>query len=281
MRGVETRRGQDVAQHRRVMARGVGEALVDRDAGDDRVEQCGADRVLEAADGHRFVDEGVFRTAQPAKPGHLLLPALRGAGRDDEHLEIRPVSRVAPHHRGVELRRRFGELLRGFPSGGVVLVGACQDRLGDPPGEAGGAVGLAAFDPLAQGREQPRAGIGKELLVGAELRKRGLNLDTLGPASRPGVGRGMKAPPAVGARTGQREESVDPILVIGRHRHRALVHRPKSLCCAGSSAGSRAPGRRASHFAVPSDCRKLRISCSRSVSSVRYSATSFARSGLT
>ena len=62
-----------------------------RDRGDDRVEQDGADRVLEAADRHRLVDEGVLRPAQAAQFGHLMRPAVGGAGRDDEHLEIGPV----------------------------------------------------------------------------------------------------------------------------------------------------------------------------------------------
>ena len=121
------------AERGRVVARGVGEALVDRDAGDDRVEQDGADRVLEAADRHRLVDEGVLRPAQAAQLGHLLRPAVGGAGRDDEHLEVGPVPRLVPHRRGIELGRRLGELLGGLPGAGVVLVGPGQDRLGDPP----------------------------------------------------------------------------------------------------------------------------------------------------
>ena len=51
--------------------------------------------------------------------------------------------RLVPHRRGAELGRRLGELLGGLPGAGVVLVGPGQDRLGDPPGEARGPLGLA------------------------------------------------------------------------------------------------------------------------------------------
>ena len=230
MVGVEAGGGQHGAERGRIVARGVGEALVDGDGGDHRVEQDGADRVLEAADRHGLVDEGVLGPAQAAELGRLLRAAVGGAGRDDEHLEIGPVARRVAHRRGIELGRGVGELLGGLPGAGVMLVGAGQDRLGDPPGKARGALGVTGGDALAQRREQARAGIGEELLVGAELVERGGRCLAVRTAGRPGAGRGVQLAPPVGAGAGQREEVVDPVPVVGPRRRATLAHRC-FLCC--------------------------------------------------
>ena len=226
--GVEAGSGQDVAERGGVVAGGVGEALVDRDAGDDRIEQDGADRILETAHGHPLVDESVLRPAQAAQFGDLLLPAIRGSRRDDEHLEVGTMPRSVTHRCGAILGRRIGKLLRCLPRTGVVLVGPGQDRLRYPPGKTGGAFGLPGLDPLAQGRKQPRAGIGEELLIRPEVLERGLDRRTVGAAARPCLGGGMQAAPPVGAGARQREEIVDAVALV-RLQRRTLVHSRVSL----------------------------------------------------
>ena len=96
-----TGRLEELPQDGRVMVRGVVEALVDRDGRERRVQDGGADRVLEAADGHRFVDEGVLGAAELAELGDLVRARdPRARGRDDEHLEIGPpVTRPGPSWR--------------------------------------------------------------------------------------------------------------------------------------------------------------------------------------
>lgn len=66
---------QDGAQNRCVMNGAQGEALGGDHRLDGGIDEHGAERVLEAADDHRFIDEEVLRPPQPAELGRHGAPA--------------------------------------------------------------------------------------------------------------------------------------------------------------------------------------------------------------
>ena len=119
---------EESAQDGRVMVRGIIEAFVDRHCGKAGVQDGGADRVFKAADGHRFVDEGVFGTAKLAQLGDLMRAPLLSARGDDEHFEVGPTCPTGTHGGRIQFGRSIGHPLGGFPGSGVMLVGPNQDR---------------------------------------------------------------------------------------------------------------------------------------------------------
>ncbi len=86
--GAETRRIEEVAQHRRVVPGHLGEAFINRHRRDRRVDDHRADCVLKGRNLNRFVDEGVLRPSEPPHLVYQFYAAHRGFRRDQKHFEI-------------------------------------------------------------------------------------------------------------------------------------------------------------------------------------------------
>ena len=82
---------EEITEARQVVARAEAKAVVQHDRLDVVVEDRPQQRVLEAANLHDLVVEGVVGAPEPAQLGARAVPRRRIARRDDEHLEVRLV----------------------------------------------------------------------------------------------------------------------------------------------------------------------------------------------
>ncbi len=113
-------RCRDGPQYRRIVPRPQREALVNDDGAEIRIEHDGAERVFEAADEHRLVDEGVERAAQPAPLGAKVRPGGGRRSGDDQGFEIGSARIGAAGRRRHQVRHRFLVILVGVPVAGML-----------------------------------------------------------------------------------------------------------------------------------------------------------------
>ena len=90
------------------------------------VEESRAERVLEAADYDRLIDEGVERPTQAPPFGCESRPPCRRRSRDDEDLKVRPTVVGATKRGRQHIRRNAFAILVGRPVPWVV-----PERLGE------------------------------------------------------------------------------------------------------------------------------------------------------
>ena len=114
--------GQDLAQHRHRVLRGVPEAVADHDRLEIGVEDHGEHRVLEAADHDRLVDELVLDAPQPAEGLPDLRPHGPLGGRDEQDLEVRPPALTAADRRRQDVGQMGLALLVRLPGFLVIPV---------------------------------------------------------------------------------------------------------------------------------------------------------------
>ena len=123
------------AEHRRIVARAQDKAFVDDHGGEVGIEHDRAERILDAADKHRFVNERIKRSAQPAPLRAQARPALRRCAGDDQGLEIGPV-RLALAERGRQyVRHALPEIPMNVPVLRVLAERAREQRDRDPLGK--------------------------------------------------------------------------------------------------------------------------------------------------
>ena len=156
------------------MPRPEREAFVDDDGGEVRVEDGRAERVLEAADEDRLVDERILRPAKPAPLRGESGPACGWRPGDDQDLEIGPMAIRAPKRRRQYIRRHALVILVRVPIAGVLAERSGEHGAGDATGEGCGRGRIIGRGMIAQRRQQLEAGIGVEFLGRRHLGERGL-----------------------------------------------------------------------------------------------------------
>ena len=216
------------AQHRRVVPRAERKAFVDDDGGKVGIEHRRAERVLEAADEDRLVDERVHRPAQPAPFRGERGPARGRRAGDDQDFEIGPV-RVRAAQRGrQDIGRRAVTVLVDIPIAGVLTEGAREQHAGDAARERRGRMRIVRRGMVAQRVDQMGAGIGVKLLGRGNVRECRLEFGAIAGAAGPSLGQFNEMPPLIAARAGTREELIDPSRVMAG----CLGHARSSLHCA-------------------------------------------------
>ena len=161
--------GQVIAQERCIMPRRKGEPVIDHDGLNALVERRRHGRVLEAADHHDVVGEGVLAAAQALQLAAGLVPVLRLVRGDDQDVERRLVEPSPVRVRGKRVPRPRLRFLQGVPGARVVAKGFGQQCPPDPLREPGKRPGIVRIEPLLQGTHQARAWVGPVILHGREL----------------------------------------------------------------------------------------------------------------
>ena len=222
--------GQDLAQHRHRVLRGVPEAVADHDRLEIRVEDHGEHRVLEAPDHDRLVDELVLDAPQPAEGLPDLRPHGPLGGRDEQDLEVRPPALTAADRRRQDIGQMGLALLVRLPGFLVIPVAVAEERAADPLHQTREARPVPGLQALVHLRHQPGPGVAAELLQRRQLGEQRLRV-LAGAARRPppgpreGLGDAVQRPPAVHPRLRGREELVqteDPVVRRCRAHFRFL-----------------------------------------------------------
>ena len=183
------------------MPRAERKAFVDDDGGEIRVEHGRAERVLEAADEDRLIDERVQRPAQAPPFGGKSGPARRGRAGDDQDFEIGPMSLGAPKRRRQHVRRNALSSSSAVPIARVLAVTSGSARCAGCGGRAPRSRAVSSW-PC---RAAPRAAgtrIGVEFLRDGELGERGIEFRAVA-----GFGDLHQAAPLVAARPGPGKET--------------------------------------------------------------------------
>ena len=222
--------GEDLAQHRHRVLRGVAEAVADHHRLEIRVEHDGEDRVLEAPDHDRLVDELVLDAPQPAEGLPDLRPHRPLGGRDEQDLEVRPPALTAADRGRQDVGDMGLALLVRLPGLLVIPVAVGEERAADPLHQAREARPVPGLQALVHLRHQPGSGIAAELLQRRELgEQRPRVLAGTGPrpppGAREGLGDAVQRPPAVHPRLRGREELVQghgPVVRRCRAHSRSL-----------------------------------------------------------
>ena len=196
-------------QYRRIVPRSEREAFVDDDGGEIRVEHCRAECVLEAADEDRLVDERIQRPAQPAPLRGKSRPARGRRAGDDQDLEIRPMGIRAPKRRRQYIRRHALVILVRVPIAGVLAERSGEHGAGDATAKRCGRGRIIGRGMIAQGGQQPEAGIGMEFLGRRHLGERRLEFLPVAGAAGPGLRHFHQISPLIGARSGTCKKSID------------------------------------------------------------------------
>ena len=149
---------------------------MDDDGGKIGIEHGRAERVLEAADEDRLIDECVQRPAKPAPFGRKRRPARGRRAGDDQDFEIGSMRVRLPKRRRQDVRRHAVVILVLVPFARILTEGPREQRAGDAAGSA--AVACASF-AAAWSRSAVincEPGIGVKFLGRGHLGKRRLEL---------------------------------------------------------------------------------------------------------
>ena len=209
------------AQHRRVVPRMEGEALMDHHRGKIRVQHCRAQRILGAADDHWLIDEQILRPSQ-ATPFHCDSgPSLGRCAGDDQHLEVRR-GRFVPAETGrQDVGHRAGDFAVRIPVGRVLPERPVQQGGGDAPGQRGDTRCVVGFRAVAQCRHQLGTRIAVELFDYRRFVERCLECRAVAASGGPCLGGVDQVAPAVLPRGGRGKKSVDAL----RLRTCCIIHR--------------------------------------------------------
>src|SRR5262245_64090588 len=85
-----------------------------------RVQDGGAECILEASDEYRFVDERIERPAKPSPLGAQRVPSTGRCSGDDEHFEIGSVAVFAPERRRQHIRYGLFRIDLRFQLAGIL-----------------------------------------------------------------------------------------------------------------------------------------------------------------
>jgi hypothetical protein len=183
--------------------------LVDDDGCDVGIEHRRAERVFQASDDHRLIDERVERTPQPAPFGGKVLPAGGGQAGDDQGLEIGPARLAAAERGRQQIRRAALAVVVQIPVARMLAERAGHQRLRDPGRQRQTGRRIAGSCALLQRRHQLQAGIAMELLGHRQIVQQGLVSGAVACARRPCPGRVDQVTPVVGAGARPRQELID------------------------------------------------------------------------
>ena len=162
-----------------------------------RIEHGGAECILETANKHRLVNEGVQRTAQPAPLGAKRRPARSRRSGDDQDLEIGPVRDRCGREPAASRPARLPSVPVGIPVAGMLAERPRQQCAGDAFGKRERRPRVVFRGILSQRSYQMRSGISMKFLGNRHLGERGLEFGAIARAIRPGLRRIHQIPPLV------------------------------------------------------------------------------------
>ena len=191
------------------MARAERKAFVNHDRGKIGIENGRAERVLEAADEDRLVDEGVQRPAQAAPFRRQGRPACGRRAGDNQDLEVRSMRFRLPQRRRQGVRRHGFVILVLVPHARILAEGPGQHGAGDPAGQGRRGLRVVGRGVIAQRGHQLRAGIGVKLFGRGHLGERRVELGAAAGIVGPRFGQFHQIRPLIATCAGAGEELVD------------------------------------------------------------------------
>ena len=121
---------------------------MDDDGGQIGVKHRGAKGVLETSDKDRFINEGIERPAKTAPLQTQSGPARGGCPRDNQDLEIRPMSLHASERRRHHVGNHSLPLLMRLPIVLVLAVGPCENGTRNMTGKRRGRVSVVRLGTI-------------------------------------------------------------------------------------------------------------------------------------
>ena len=210
---------------------------MDHDCSEISIEHGRTEGVFEATDEHRFIDEGIQRSAQSPPVRCEIGPARGWRTGHDQHLKVWPMCFRAGE-RGMQATRhhRFAVIMH-VPIASVLPKRAGKNGPSDASGQCRHTAHIVCGAMFPQRRHQLETGISMELLGRYHLVECDVERRPLAGPARPSVDQFHQMTPLVGPRSRPREEPVDaPTLTFRFPRHRQSLLRTRPLSAPAPNA---------------------------------------------